>query len=33
MIRHHIKQREESREKIIDKKIKDLTGVEENLEF
>ena len=32
-LRHHIKQREESREKIIDKKIKDLTGVEENLEF
>ena len=32
-LRHHIKQREENREKIIDKKIKDLTGVEENLEF
>ncbi len=32
-LRHHIKQRMENREKIIDKKIKDLTGVEENLEF
>ncbi|HCE41915.1 MAG TPA: hypothetical protein DET40_00010 [Lentisphaeria bacterium] len=32
-LRQHIKQREEKRDKIIDKKFKDLTGVEENLEF